>query len=89
MTGLSHPASRPGTAGASSTSPVRTRDPLAAVGSVPAKTLAFVEESKARAGDSYSVVFVPYGYGPGGKGRSLVVRVNRSTAMESRVGLPA
>ena len=71
--------SQPGASGASATSPVRARDPLTAVGSVPAKTLAFVEESKARAGDSYSVVFIPYGYGPGGKGRSLVVRVNRST----------
>jgi len=81
-------ASRPSTstprpaaanAGASAPSPVVTKKPLPVVEGAPARTLALVESSAVSAGDSYTIVFVPYGYAPSGKGRSLAVRIERST----------
>ena len=80
-TGSRTPASRTPAVGAVSppSAPVLGKEPLAAVGFAPPRTLAFIEPSKAGASDSYTVSFAPYGYGPGGARRSLVVRVNRST----------
>lgn len=56
---------------------------------MPERTLAFAKPTAASAGDTYSIEFAPYGYGPGGKRRSLVVRVNRSTPVgKPRISLP-
>ena len=64
--------------------PLTAKKPLPTITVAPQRTLAYLEPKVMPAGTRYSATFVPFGYGPGGKGHTLVVQITRAEALGAR-----